>query len=216
MTDVGDAMEFMLMKHKGQRRKGGLRIPYATHPVEVMKVLSAALEFPNEDRLVLSDNEMLIAALWHDLFEDTNCTAEEVIERANVKVSLVVSECTRPEEYGNDFYSKYEWLVGFKEKSLASVVVKIVDRFCNVADYMREPKKQAYAAKYAMQAYPLYRIYLLNGKNNAVIALIRSLAEVVRTRYHLDMLNPDIEHEVGILCRHAPQQDQISVVHHSV
>lgn len=216
MIDLDEAIDFMIEKHRGQYRKGGMRIPYVTHTMEVMKAVSRFMEYSNEDRLLLGPSEMLIAALWYDLLEDTDCTEEEILERTNERVLQVVQECSRPEDGGKDFGTKYEWLQGFREKSLASVVIKIADRYHNVDDYLFEPKKKAYAARYALQAYPIYRIYLLNGKNSLVMDYIKSLASIAAVRYGINIIDTEIEHEVGIICRHRQQQDPIEVQHHSV
>jgi (p)ppGpp synthase/HD superfamily hydrolase len=217
MVDLDEAIDFMIEKHRGQRRYPvGSGVPYVSHTFEVAKRVSGYLSHPNEDRLLLSRDEMYVAALWHDLLEDCDCTEQEILERSNERVLQVVKECTRPEDLGKGFHLKYRWLEGFREKSLASVVIKIADRACNVGDYLSTPAKRAYAAKYALQAYPLYGIYQVNGKNPEVFDDIGFLDRVVAGRYDVSMLALGMDQDVSGICAREPQQDKVGIAHHPV
>lgn len=55
--------EFAAEKHKFQRRKGFLRIPYINHALKVCKLLSDVGEL---------DIDLLVSAILHDVLEDTN------------------------------------------------------------------------------------------------------------------------------------------------
>ena len=61
------ALEFAKAKHKGQKRIGG--DDYITHPIAVCEIVkSQGL-----------DENYQIAALFHDLLEDTDATEEEIL-----------------------------------------------------------------------------------------------------------------------------------------
>jgi (p)ppGpp synthase/HD superfamily hydrolase len=64
---IHKAIIFAAQKHAGQVRKG-TDVPYITHPVEVMQILTAA---GCPDRVI-------IAGLLHDTLEDTAATAQEI------------------------------------------------------------------------------------------------------------------------------------------
>jgi (p)ppGpp synthase/HD superfamily hydrolase len=64
---VHRAIIFAAQKHAGQVRKS-TDIPYITHPVEVMHILTAAG----------CSERVIIAGLLHDVLEDTATTAQEI------------------------------------------------------------------------------------------------------------------------------------------
>jgi (p)ppGpp synthase/HD superfamily hydrolase len=66
---VHNAIIFAAQRHAGQMRKG-TNIPYITHPVEVMQILTTAG----------CDERVVIAGLLHDTLEDTPATAREIQE----------------------------------------------------------------------------------------------------------------------------------------
>ncbi len=68
------ALEFAAEKHKGQYRKGGAE--YITHPIAVAEILK------NKGY----DGDYLIAALFHDMLEDTNATEAEILQLGGFEV----------------------------------------------------------------------------------------------------------------------------------
>lgn len=149
MDIIEKAINFAVEAHLLQKRKHS-GIPYVTHCIEVMKRIS---------NYGVSDDNILAAAILHDVIEDCE---EKFIEQLPTQfgkeVYEIVKECTR--DTGDDAtkLQKYEFLESFENKSVQSIVIKIADRFCNVADY--QTTDGAYAAKYALQAYPLYQSYI--------------------------------------------------------
>ena len=80
---VEKAYYFAYENHKGQRRRSGEA--YIIHPVAVSKIL---LDFG-------MDSQSVIAALLHDVVEDTPVTAEEVHRMFGADVSLLVEGVTK-------------------------------------------------------------------------------------------------------------------------
>lgn len=63
------AVDYCIFCHEGQFRKSGE--PYAVHPILVATLVG-----------FLSENKSnILAALLHDVIEDTNCTEEELREQ---------------------------------------------------------------------------------------------------------------------------------------
>lgn len=62
------AFRLAARSHRSQTRKGS-DLPYIIHPSAVMLILQ---------RVGITDDEILAAALLHDVVEDTNCTLEEI------------------------------------------------------------------------------------------------------------------------------------------
>ena len=84
------AVMFAVMKHSGQRRKGS-DIPYITHVVEAMEIVSRMTE----------DEELRAAAVLHDTLEDTDTGKEELIRLFGQRVADLVaaeSENKRPDQ----------------------------------------------------------------------------------------------------------------------
>lgn len=80
MKFMDKAIMLACEKHAGQIRKGDGQ-PFIFHPLEVMGIVS----------LMTNDEDILCAAILHDVLEDTKCTKEEVIESTNEHVAKLVS-----------------------------------------------------------------------------------------------------------------------------
>ena len=77
------AYDFAEKAHEGQYRKSGE--PYIYHPVAVAEIL-LSLEM---------DVTTLVAALLHDVVEDTGVTLEEIKEKFGETVALLVDGVTK-------------------------------------------------------------------------------------------------------------------------
>ena len=81
------ALEFAKEKHKGQKRIGGDE--YITHPIAVCETVK------NQGYNI----SFQIAALFHDLLEDTNATEEEILSLSNKNVLDAVKLLTKEKGY---------------------------------------------------------------------------------------------------------------------
>lgn len=192
MDNIERAMQFAFDAHIAQKRKSS-GIPYVTHCVEVFKRVSD---------WGITDEDILIAALLHDVQEDCPHKAGLVVKDFGPKVATIMMECSRPERDDATKAEKFAFLMSFYNKSTESVVIKIADRYCNVNDYLRTAGKQEYASTYALQAYPLYDSFTKRVKERKVnldsdiqkkilmdIMDLQSIASRVYPRY--DRLSPD-------------------------
>jgi (p)ppGpp synthase/HD superfamily hydrolase len=80
------AVSFAAQQHQGQYRKDG-ETPYFAHPVRVALVVRHVFE--------ISDQTALIAALLHDLIEDTTTDYDDLIERFGKDVADCVAALTK-------------------------------------------------------------------------------------------------------------------------
>jgi (p)ppGpp synthase/HD superfamily hydrolase len=108
------ALEFATHKHQGQKRIGG--DDYITHPVAVSKIVK-------EQGF---DENYQIAALFHDLLEDTDSTEEEILKYGNPKILEAVKLLTK--EKG---YNMADYVSAIKQNSIA-FAVKAADRLHNL------------------------------------------------------------------------------------
>ena len=79
---IKEAAAFAAEAHKGAVRKGS-NIPYMTHPAETAVIVAMMTE----------DEEVITAALLHDVIEDAGITEEEIKDKFGARVaSLVAAE----------------------------------------------------------------------------------------------------------------------------
>lgn len=116
--------------HEGQVRKSGE--PYWTHPVQVMELV----------KTVPHTEEMLCAALLHDVVEDTECTLQHITNAMGEEVSALVEMLTDPSkpEDGNRAARR---AIDRKHSALASregKTIKIADCIINLSDIVEHDK----------------------------------------------------------------------------
>ncbi|MCE5329463.1 bifunctional (p)ppGpp synthetase/guanosine-3',5'-bis(diphosphate) 3'-pyrophosphohydrolase [bacterium] len=111
--------------HTNQFRKSGE--PFITHPLEVAKILA---------RIEL-DQASIIAAILHDLVEDTDFTIEKVKEEFGEEIANIINGVTKLEKI--IFHTKEERQVGNLKKMIIAmsedvriIIVKLADRLHNM------------------------------------------------------------------------------------
>ncbi len=80
---IADAIDFILDAHEGQFRKSGE--PYVVHPILVASIVAS----------ISNDETMVIAALLHDVVEDTDYSLDYITNRYGKDVSLLVNGLTK-------------------------------------------------------------------------------------------------------------------------
>ena len=142
MTDITNAFEIASAAHAGQTRKHSM-IPYIIHPLRVA------------DAIGTINSTLTAAALLHDVLEDAPEDYEPNI-KLRVPLALpIVKELTRTDDPTNTT-DKEAYLASFATKSIPALIVKLFDRYDNVADFART--SPSYAPKYAGKANTLYDI----------------------------------------------------------
>ena len=125
MNRIIQMIRFADKAHKGQLRKRG-NIPFIEHPLWVaMRV--ARLENSTED--------MILAALGHDLYEDTGVTKQQLFDLFGKAVADLVDELTNryeAKEFGNRKVRKDLELERIKKISNEAKIIKMVDRLHNL------------------------------------------------------------------------------------
>ena len=108
------ALSFAKEKHKGQKRIGGA--DYITHPIAVMEIVKQQGY----------GESYQIAALFHDLLEDTDATEQEIAKYGSPEILDAVKRLTK--EKG---YDMAEYINAIKENPIA-FAVKAADRLHNL------------------------------------------------------------------------------------
>lgn len=124
-----DAILFAAESHSGQYRKDG-KTPYINHPVAVMHLLAHTGG--------ISDTEVLIAAVLHDVVEDTTVTALEITDRFGERVSKIVLELTDDKLLTKE-ERKHQQLFSAHQLSHDARLIRICDKICNVYDILYAP-----------------------------------------------------------------------------
>lgn len=139
-----DKIEALAIRgHAGQKRSDGN--DYINHPRSVRQ------------RLIncgIKDKNVLVAALYHDLLEDTDVTEAEIEEVAGREVLEAVKQLTNIVPYGTSFVEKtVKMLEHAKHYNDIAKRVKLADRYDNLADaiWTWEPRQVKRYAKVGLQ-----------------------------------------------------------------
>lgn len=84
VTDLTRALVFAADAHANQRRKGAAQEPYINHLIEVLDLVTRTTDG--------ADMDMMIAALLHDVIEDTETTLDQLGSTFGDTVARIVAE----------------------------------------------------------------------------------------------------------------------------
>ena len=182
IQEIEDAYIFAAKLHAGQYRIS--EEPYIVHPVEVAKILTD----------LMMDKHTIIAALLHDIIEDTGTEPETIKERFGEDVLNLVQGVTKLGKY--QFKSKEERQAeNFRRMFIAMandvrvIFLKLADRLHNMRtlNYMAAAKQQKIARETLDIFAPL--------ANRLGIGKIKAELEDLSLRY----LNPEKYFEIAQL-----------------
>ncbi|PLX16314.1 MAG: phosphohydrolase [Marinilabiliales bacterium] len=136
MNKIIEAVSFAADRHKNQTRKGIGKIPYINHPVKVAQILVDCHE---------NDTELIMAALLHDVIEDTTRNEEEIKGLSNVILSkfgeivlLTVMEVSDNKNLPVDERKRLQ-IVNTPDLSDRAKKIKIADKINNIIDIKNDP-----------------------------------------------------------------------------
>ena len=95
MTRLSEAFDFAVQSHDGMLRKG-TNLPYLVHPAEVTAIAAAMTD----------DEDVLCAAVLHDVMEDCGVTFEAIEFRFGARVAQLVESETQP--HGGDPHATWD------------------------------------------------------------------------------------------------------------
>lgn len=135
-TDLLDrAIIYAVRAHAGTGRKGK-NYPYILHPLEALNIVAG----------ITDDQEMLAAAVLHDVLEDTPTTRDDLVREFGERVASLVESESDVEISGMDHLSswrqrKEEALRRLQSASRDEQIVALGDKLSNMrtmaADYAR-------------------------------------------------------------------------------
>lgn len=130
-TRVFDAIEFATRAHAGQYRKA-TRLPYIFHPLSVARIL---IECDVSDDLV-------VAALLHDVVEDTTVTLDEIRVRFGSKIADWVAALSEPDRTAPWERRKRDNLIVLETVPQEVVLIELADKLDNLRDIAQNVKTQ--------------------------------------------------------------------------
>lgn len=133
---VHEAYEFAKRKHEGQVRKFS-ELPYFTHPKYVARVIEQ----------LTKDEDLVAAALLHDVLEDTDATYEELHREFGKTVASLVQELTNDKSVKGKDKAIY---LSSKMAAMTSgaLTIKLADRFHNVLFLESDDVSVSFKKKY--------------------------------------------------------------------
>ena len=125
-----NAANFAAEKHATQKRKGAATEPYVNHLLEVAHLVSTALSEP--------DTNLVIAALLHDVIEDSGVTKDEVAERFGTDVADLVAEVTDDKSLPKAERKSLQ-IVHAAKISVRAQAIKLADKISNLRGILNSP-----------------------------------------------------------------------------
>ncbi len=149
---IEQAYLFANEAHAGQVRKSGQ--PYIVHPISVAYILVE----------LGMDTECIVAALLHDVIEDTPVALDEVIERFGKRISVLIDGVTKLEKIthsSREGLSREETQAENLRKMLFAmnedirvIIIKLADRLNNIRTLgALPPQKQRDIARETMEVF---------------------------------------------------------------
>ncbi|MDH3689725.1 MAG: bifunctional (p)ppGpp synthetase/guanosine-3',5'-bis(diphosphate) 3'-pyrophosphohydrolase [Gammaproteobacteria bacterium] len=140
VDDVYRAYLFGAEAHEGQTRLSGE--PYISHPLQVASILA----------LMRLDSRSIIAAILHDVIEDTPTAKEQLVQQFGEDVAHLVDGVSKISQL--DFDSKeeaeaenYRKMLLAMSRDIRVILIKLADRLHNMRtlDALRPKKRQSIA-----------------------------------------------------------------------
>ncbi|MGA9667163.1 MAG: bifunctional (p)ppGpp synthetase/guanosine-3',5'-bis(diphosphate) 3'-pyrophosphohydrolase [Gallionella sp.] len=122
---VREAIEFSRAAHQGQMRQSG--DPYVSHPIAVARILTP----------LHIDAQAIVAALLHDVVEDTDVTGEQVAERFGKPVAELVDGLSKLDriqfETREDAQAEnFRKMLLAMARDVRVILIKLADRLHNM------------------------------------------------------------------------------------
>ena len=139
---INEGFIFANEGHKNQKRKSGE--PYITHPLQVAIYLSE----------INLDIETIIAALLHDLIEDTDITYEDIMSKFGKEIADIVDGVTKLDKikYNSTEEAKADAIrkmVIAMSRDIRVLILKLADRLHNIKtiEFHNEWKQEKIASE---------------------------------------------------------------------
>ena len=127
MSNLFDAIEFAARAHHGQYRKAS-PLPYILHPLNVARIL---IECGASD-------DVVIAAVLHDVVEDTPVTLQEVQAEFGENVARLVEGMSEPNRQDKWEKRKQDMLTFLETAPQDLLLIELADKLDNIREIRRD------------------------------------------------------------------------------
>lgn len=132
ISSILTALHLSADKHRNQRRKDVGSTPYINHPIEVADLL---WRMGN-----VRDIRVIVAALLHDIIEDTKTKPDEIASRLGETVLSLVLEVTDDKGLPKPERKRLQ-IENAPHLTDEAKQIKLADKICNVRDVADSPPK---------------------------------------------------------------------------
>jgi len=132
ISSILTALRLSADKHRNQRREDVESTPYVNHPIEVADLL---WRIGN-----VRDIRVIVAALLHDIIEDTRTNPGEIASRLGESVLSIVVEVTDDKRLVKSERKRLQ-IEHAPHLTDEAKQIKLADKICNVRDVAHSPPK---------------------------------------------------------------------------
>ncbi len=132
---IFESIEFATKAHSGQFRKG-TQVPYIIHPLNVARIL---IEYECAD-------EVIMAAILHDVVEDTPITLDDIKQNFGVQVTKLVAALSEPDKSDSWENRKLHTINHLKNAPIEVLLIACADKLDNIRAIREDLAKQGEAA----------------------------------------------------------------------
>lgn len=145
--------------HDGHYRKGS-GVPYISHPMAVMLIAAS----------VTNDEDVLLAALFHDILEDVpeNYSRAEMEDEFGPRVATIVEGVTKNSSlpYWQERADAY--LEQLSRGSAESIIVAAADRFHNLSQTLEDLDREGHSLWRRFRSTPSQQLWWYTNVRNVI------------------------------------------------
>jgi len=169
ISDLARAYHFAAVRHLNQRRKGKAGEPYINHLTEVADLVAAATGG--------GDIDLVIAAVLHDVLEDTATTPAELADAFGARVAGIVAEVSDDKTLPKVERKRLQ-IEHAPHLTPEAKTIKLADKTANLRSIAKSPPADWDAARIA--DYIAWAIAVVDGCRGTNAVLEEKFDEAVR------------------------------------
>lgn len=145
--------------HDGHYRKGS-GVPYISHPMSVMLIVAS----------VTNDEDVLLAALFHDILEDVpeNYSRAEMEDEFGPRVVTIVESVTKDSSLSSWQERADAYLEQLSRGSEESIIVAAADKFHNLSQTLEDLDRDGHALWQRFRSTPSQQLWWYTSVRNVV------------------------------------------------
>ncbi|MBC6822410.1 HD domain-containing protein [Corynebacterium sp. MSK151] len=145
--------------HDGHYRKGS-GVPYISHPMSVMLIAAS----------VTNDEDVLLAALFHDILEDVpeNYSRAEMEDEFGPRVATIVEGVTKNSSLPSWQERADAYLEQLSRGSAESIIVAAADKFHNLSQTLEDLDREGHSLWRRFRSTPSQQLWWYTSVRNVI------------------------------------------------